>query len=237
MAVLDKRKTTFVKELSSKTKAMVLYDFLKNGKSQREIERNLVELEESDGWQAWSVIHFYGFNKDDKSKYPQLTLDSLENNIETINDLDLEALHLDNEEIMYDTVPSDNDGEDILQKVKVRIGQKKLRNATLKNYNYKCALCEITEPKLLKTSHIKAWSVSSKSERIDQTNSILLCSLHDDLFDKGLISLKDDYDVIYSNKVDFVSQKIRQDLVFRKPIRQLPNQLFLLAHRKTNGFE
>lgn len=63
MAKLDQRRINFVKSLSVDVKAKVLYEFLKKGTSNRNIERLIDELKEEDGWQAWSVLHFYGFNK------------------------------------------------------------------------------------------------------------------------------------------------------------------------------
>ncbi|WP_237704111.1 HNH endonuclease [Planococcus donghaensis] len=55
----------------------------------------------------------------------------------------------------------------------------------------KCALCGVYNPRLLIVSHIKPWSTSTNDERLDVHNGLLLCSNHDALFDKKLISFTD----------------------------------------------
>ena len=51
------------------------------------------------------------------------------------------------------------------------------------------------------TSHIKPWAKSNKFEKLDSENVFLLCSIHDALFDKGLISFSDDGTIIIFNIV------------------------------------
>ena len=43
---------------------------------------------------------------------------------------------------------------------------------------------------MLRASHIKEWSESSREERIDANNGLLLCANHDALFDRHLISFE-----------------------------------------------
>ena len=45
---------------------------------------------------------------------------------------------------------------------------------------------------MLRASHIKEWSESSREERIDANNGLLLCANHDALFDRHLISFEPD---------------------------------------------
>ena len=73
--------------------------------------------------------------------------------------------------------------------VKVRIGQGPFKDALKLKYGCKCVLCNIDNEKLLIASHIKAWAACrTTAERIDPDNGLLLCPLHDALFDKHLIS-------------------------------------------------
>lgn len=73
-------------------------------------------------------------------------------------------------------------------KTKVRIGQQKFRKALMPLWNFKCALCSIDLPELLRASHSKPWKDSTNEERLNPYNGILLCSNHDALYDKGYIA-------------------------------------------------
>jgi putative restriction endonuclease len=78
------------------------------------------------------------------------------------------------------------------------------------------------------------WSKSDSSEeRIDTSNAILLCKLHDALFENGFISLTDDYKVIYSQEFNFERQGLTRNLNFRLPKVNKPNTKYLRAHRKS----
>lgn len=240
MAKLDKRRINFVKSLPLDVKAQVLYEFLKKGTSNRNIERLLDGLDELDGWQAWSVIHFYGFDGKSKAKYPMLTLKKIKDSLLNVSVEDLEEFHLadsDKTEISPKIVFTENDGKDILRTIKTRQGQYKLRKALLQNYSSKCALCNISNPKLLITSHIKTWSASTAEERVNPANGILLCNLHDGLFEHGFISLTDNYEVIYSPNFDFEGQGLTKDLKFTTPVSDPPLSTFLNAHRVKHGYE
>ena len=82
-----------------------------------------------------------------------------------------------------------------------RAGQEKIRINALSLYNYKCAICGMDHPKLLVASHIVPWA-ADKDIRGDPQNVMLLCPLHDRMFDAGLISLNDDFTVIVSKALD-----------------------------------
>lgn len=72
--------------------------------------------------------------------------------------------------------------------IKSRIGQGYFRDMLINKYSCKCALCDITTESMLTASHIKEWSISSDTEKLDINNGLLLCKHHDALFDKHLIS-------------------------------------------------
>jgi hypothetical protein len=87
------------------------------------------------------------------------------------------------------------------QVVKSRIGQSAFKKALL-NVEKKCSLCGVSDERFLIASHIKPWSQSNHQERLDFNNGLLLCPNHDALFDKGLISFKDDGTILISSSLD-----------------------------------
>lgn len=84
---------------------------------------------------------------------------------------------------------------------KFRVGQSDLRDILLNNKRC-CEICGIRNKELLITSHIKPWAKSNKFEKLDSENVLLLYSIHDALFDKGLISFSDDGSIIISTLLD-----------------------------------
>ena len=80
-------------------------------------------------------------------------------------------------------------GTDIEKIVKTRVSQGSFRRLLLLE-RHQCNLCDINTTAVLRASHIKEWSKSSREERIDANNGLLLCANHDALFDRHLISFK-----------------------------------------------
>lgn len=75
---------------------------------------------------------------------------------------------------------------------KVRIGQNLFREALLNYWNRSCPLTGITNPELLRASHIIPWTkCESDQERLNVHNGLLLSSLWDAAFDAGLITFDD----------------------------------------------
>lgn len=87
------------------------------------------------------------------------------------------------------------------QIIKGRIGQGEFRDTLLELHSRKCMICGLGVEELLIASHIKEWSDASNSERLDKDNGLLLCTLHDSLFDKHLISFNDDGNILISKKL------------------------------------
>jgi len=82
-------------------------------------------------------------------------------------------------------------GTDIPKLMKTRVSQGAFRRMLLLE-RHQCQLCNITTTSILQASHIKEWSESSRDERIDAANGLLLCANHDALFDRHLISFSPD---------------------------------------------
>jgi len=73
-----------------------------------------------------------------------------------------------------------------------RVGQDIFRAALLEYWNGRCPLTGITDPALLRASHIVRWAdCGSDAQRLDVHNGLLLSSLWDAAFDAGLISFSD----------------------------------------------
>lgn len=82
-------------------------------------------------------------------------------------------------------------GTDIEKIVKTRVSQGSFRRLLLLE-RHQCNLCDISTTSVLRASHIKEWAESSREERIDADNGLLLCANHDALFDRHLISFEPD---------------------------------------------
>lgn len=90
--------------------------------------------------------------------------------------------------------------KDIL--AKARIGQGIYRENLISKHDGRCMLCGLQYKGLLIASHIKEWSEADDEERVDVNNGLLLCSLHDSLFDKHLITFDDNGKIMISTKLD-----------------------------------
>lgn len=93
-------------------------------------------------------------------------------------------------------------GEYREQSVKTRVGQYFFRLAVLNSYNYKCCVTGLNKPELLIASHIKPWKDSdAKKERTNPRNGLCLNALHDKAFDKGLITIDKNYNMVISSQL------------------------------------
>lgn len=83
--------------------------------------------------------------------------------------------------------------------VRQRIGQDVFRAALMDYWGGRCQLTGIDDPALLRASHIIPWAeCETDAERLDVHNGLLLSSLWDAAFDKGLISFDDEGLVLFS---------------------------------------
>lgn len=77
-----------------------------------------------------------------------------------------------------------------LREIETRLGQGKYRESLIEFWGA-CAVTGLERAELLNASHIKPWSKSSNSEKIDKFNGLLLAPNLDRLFDRGLITFDD----------------------------------------------
>lgn len=92
-------------------------------------------------------------------------------------------------------------GLERMAEVRARVHQDYFRTVLLTNYENTCCLTGIGFPELLTASHIKPWAKATQSERLMPSNGLLLNALHDRAFDRGLITLDDNYRIVVSSSV------------------------------------
>lgn len=84
--------------------------------------------------------------------------------------------------------------------VVLRRGQQFFRNAVLSAYGGECCVTGITHGALLRASHIVPWK-ERKETRLDPANGLCLNALHDAAFDRGLITVGEDWTLKVSGRV------------------------------------
>lgn len=127
--------------------------------------------------------------------------------------------------------------------VRIRINQSDFRMRILASYNEKCCITGIDIPTLLVASHIIPWS-KNQDERLNPRNGLCLNSFHDKAFDKGLITINDDYRIELSPSIKKRRREISIHDFFIKyenqrislPDRYIPDLKFLEWH-KNNVFQ
>ena len=119
-----------------------------------------------------------------------------------------------------------------------RIGQGIFRGALLAYWNRRCPLTGVSEPELLRASHIVPWAqCASDAARLDVHNGLLLSALWDAAFDTGLVAFADDGTPLAAPTM---GEAARQALAFGTAPRLLGlhqgHRLNLAAHRALHGF-
>lgn len=82
--------------------------------------------------------------------------------------------------------------------IKLRIGQSQFRTNLVNSDKSSCLFTGIVEEQLLIASHIKPWSCSDDTERIDIANGILLTPTFDKLFDRFLITFDESGSIVWT---------------------------------------
>ncbi|MDP2355085.1 MAG: HNH endonuclease [Beijerinckiaceae bacterium] len=97
-----------------------------------------------------------------------------------------------------------------------RVGQNIFRDRLMTYWQARCPLTGITDPALLRASHIIAWKdCASDAERLDVHNGLLLSALWDAAFDRGLVTFDDEGQPIFAPAL---SEAARAELRWQKPI-------------------
>jgi len=127
-----------------------------------------------------------------------------------------------------------------LRTVRVRLVQGFFRDSVLASYKYTCSFCNLAMPEMLCASHIIPWSKNTE-KRADPRNGICLCTFHDRAFDRGLITVDEDFQIVISNRVRKIKTSPLHDIGFIKlhgskilfPERFIPDIDALRYHRDT----
>jgi predicted restriction endonuclease len=119
-----------------------------------------------------------------------------------------------------------------------RIRQNFFRRAVLSSYHGRCCMSGLSEPRLLIASHIVPWS-SDKHNRLNPRNGLCLSALHDKAFDRGMITLDDDFRVILCKDIEQRNEPFVQQFFhplagqpITLPERFMPDKGFLTQHRR-----
>ena len=142
------------------------------------------------------------------------------------------------QDLLFDI--KDLKGETVIREVKTRVNQSVFRQMVLANYSTRCAITGIDIPQLLFASHIIPWSANEK-ERLNPENGICLSPLYDKAFDKGLIGINTNYEIIISTELKKKKQTsfytnhfaTVENLKITEPVKYLPRKEFLEYHLDT----
>ena len=149
-----------------------------------------------------------------------------------------ERLIAEREQSITPPVPDTTEGRERIAARVVRENQDFFRRAILSAYESRCCVTGIDLAALLNASHIKPWAAADKTEKLNPQNGLCLNALHDRAFDRGLITLSDDYVILVSSQVRHTANdgvhKLLLDYAGRKirlPSRFVPRADFLAWHR------
>ena len=131
-------------------------------------------------------------------------------------------------------------GETKVREVKTRVNQNAFRQIVLANYTGKCAITGIDIPELLIASHIIPWS-RNEQERLNPENGICFSALYYKAFDKGLIGISENYQILISTEIKSKENQSYYPELFGKfkgakiqlPQKYLPKKEFLQFHLDT----
>jgi hypothetical protein len=118
-----------------------------------------------------------------------------------------------------------------------RIGQDIFRAALMDYWGARCPITGITDPALLRASHIVPWSECDDAQRLDVHNGLLLSVLWDAAFDTGLVSFASDGTVLASPDLS-AAARTALGLETSAPLANLrdAHRANLAAHRARHGF-
>ena len=130
-------------------------------------------------------------------------------------------------------------GRDKMAVRKVRQDQDLFRAAILSAYDSQCCITGLNVEPLLVASHIKPWVKADKTERLNPQNGLCLDALHDWAFDRGIISMSDDYSLLVSRRIADSASATVQEWILRYggskiilPSRFTPRPDLIAWHRK-----
>ena len=170
---------------------------------------------------SW-ISGFYGSGKSSFAKLLGLALDGV-----TLPDGPLEEYRA-----AIAGLPKSTEAERLVLQ---RVGQDIFRDRLMTYWQGRCPLTGITDPALLRASHIIAWKdCASDAERLNVHNGLLLSALWDAAFDRGLVTFDDDGLPQFSPKL---SEAARAELRWHAPIPLTDKHRARLVWHRTEAFE
>ena len=140
------------------------------------------------------------------------------------------------EEIIATQIPTGETEKRIL--TKQRIYQDFFRRTVLSSHNNRCCISAVEIPQLLVAGHIIPWS-ECKEHRLNPENGLALCVLFDKAFDRGLMTVDEQFKVVYSKQIRrSTSVFVKSSLLIYEgnkitlPNRFCPRQEFFRWHRE-----
>ena len=134
-------------------------------------------------------------------------------------------------------VPEDYTGETRRVVTEQRIKQNFFRRAVLSSYRGRCCMSGLSDARLLVASHIVPWS-KDKANRLNPSNGLCLSAIHDRAFDKGLITLTDDFKIVISEELKRKNEPFITEVLLplngrtiEPPERFAPQAEFIAWHR------
>ena len=120
--------------------------------------------------------------------------------------------------------------------------QSRLRNDILKMYGGKCCICGLDEQEFLVAAHIIPVKLDL-SIAADRRDCLLLCLLHDRAFEKGYLSLRDDYTIVVNKTfkhpilIKEIVEREGQPIQLPKNHNLRPSIEYLRRHRRLHEIE
>ncbi len=125
--------------------------------------------------------------------------DEFHNNWEKLATL-YESMHQGMEGVKEEAV-DDFYGRMTDSKSKTRLDQSFFRATILGNYQNKCCMTGLNDSRLLIASHIIPWNENANN-RLNPRNGLCLSALHHLAFDRGLITVTSDMDIMISSSLN-----------------------------------
>jgi DNA-cytosine methyltransferase len=118
-----------------------------------------------------------------------------------------------------------------------RVKQSFFRRSVLSGYRGRCCMSGLSDSRLLIASHIVPWSYD-KNARLNPRNGLCLSAIHDRAFDRGLITLSDEFTVVLSPQLLRSKDTFVEDVLvpihgkqIELPERFFPSPEFIKHHR------
>ncbi|HEY3993090.1 MAG TPA: HNH endonuclease [Ktedonobacteraceae bacterium] len=114
---------------------------------------------------------------------------------------------------------------------RVRLLQHYFAREVLLNCDHTCVFCGFAPHNLdyasglLRASHIKSWAASNEKERVDLSNGLAACPMHDAAFDRGYLTVEDTCNIV---KARILQESIDKDQGVRPYFSDLLNEALIL---------